>query len=114
MHDPLSARNGFLPTSLIFLANSMCVLSHVQLFVTLWTVAHEAPLSMHFLGKNAGVGCLSLLKEILATQGSNLCLLFASEFFIAEPSGKPQRKCLTNHKCVSFTKEKTHNHVPLI
>ena len=24
----------------------MCVLSHVPLFVTLWTVAHQAPLSM--------------------------------------------------------------------
>ena len=31
-----------------------CVLSvcHVQLFVTQWTVAHQAPLSMEF-----GVGC---------------------------------------------------------
>ena len=27
----------------------MCVLSHVQLFVTLWTVAHQAPLSKGFL-----------------------------------------------------------------
>ena len=26
----------------------MCVLSHVQLFATLWTVAHWAPLSMEF------------------------------------------------------------------
>ena len=25
-----------------------CVLSHVRLFVTLWTVAHQAPLSMEF------------------------------------------------------------------
>ena len=25
-----------------------CVLSHVQLFVTPWTVAHEAPLAMEF------------------------------------------------------------------
>ena len=27
---------------------SMCVLSHVQLFVTTWTVACQAPLSMGF------------------------------------------------------------------
>ena len=26
----------------------MCVLSHVQLFVTPWTVAHQAPLCMEF------------------------------------------------------------------
>ena len=28
--------------------HSMCVLSHVWLFVTSWTVAHQAPLSMEF------------------------------------------------------------------
>ena len=26
----------------------VCVLSHVRLFATLWTVAHQAPLSMGF------------------------------------------------------------------
>ena len=38
----------------------VCVysLSHVQLFATLWTVAHQASLSM-FPGKNTGAGCLS-------------------------------------------------------
>ena len=29
----------------------VCTLSHVWLFVTLWTIAHQAPLSMGFLGK---------------------------------------------------------------
>ena len=29
--------------------------SHGQLFATLWTVAHQAPLSMDSLGKNTGV-----------------------------------------------------------
>ena len=43
------------------------VLSHVWLFVTLWTVAHQAP----FLQKNAGVGCHFLLQSIFPTQGSN-------------------------------------------
>ena len=51
------------------------VLSHVRLFVTLWTVAHQAPLSMDFPGKNIGVGCHFLLQGILPTQGSNLHLL---------------------------------------
>ena len=31
------------------------------LFVTLWTVAPQAPLSWHFPGKNTGVGCHFLL-----------------------------------------------------
>ena len=33
------------------------MLSDVQLFVTPWTVARQAPLSMEFPGKNNGVGC---------------------------------------------------------
>ena len=43
----------------------MCVLScfsHVWLFATLWTVAHQAPLSMGVSGKNTGVGCHALFQ----------------------------------------------------
>ena len=29
----------------------MCVLSHVQLFATPWTIAHQAALSMEFSGQ---------------------------------------------------------------
>ena len=36
--------------------------SHIQLFVTPWTVARQAPPSMGFLGKNTGVGCHFLLQ----------------------------------------------------
>ena len=43
----------------------MCVhtksLSCIWLFVTLWTVALQAPLSMGFSGKNTGVSCHALL-----------------------------------------------------
>ena len=37
----------------------MCVwvLSHVQVFATPWTVAHQAPLFLGFPGKNTGVVC---------------------------------------------------------
>jgi len=52
--------------------------SHVRLFVTPWTVAHQAPLSMDSPGKDTGVGCHFLLEGIFLTQGSNLhlfCLL---------------------------------------
>ena len=49
--------------------------SHVQLFVTHWTVVHQAPLSMEFSKKNPGMGSHSLLQGIFPTQGSILCLL---------------------------------------
>ena len=38
-----------------------CVLSHVLPFATLWTVAHQAPLSRRFPSKNSGVDCHFLL-----------------------------------------------------
>ena len=47
-------------------------LSCVWLFVTQWTVAHQAPLPRNFPGKNTGVGCHSLLQGIFLTQGLNL------------------------------------------
>ena len=43
----------------VYLCCCACVLSRVRLFVTLWTVAHQAPLSMGFTGKNTEVGCIS-------------------------------------------------------
>ena len=39
-------------------------LSHVWLFATPWTVAHQAPLSKGFPSKNTGVGCHFLLEGI--------------------------------------------------
>ena len=54
-----------------------CVLSCfscLQLFVTLWTVAHQAPL-WDSPGKNTGVGCHALLQGIFLTQVSNSHLL---------------------------------------
>ena len=47
----------------------------VQLFATLWTVAHQAPYSRDSPGKNIGVGCHALLQGIFLTQGSNPHLL---------------------------------------
>ena len=49
---------------------SSCMLSrfsHVLLCVTLWAIAHQAPLSMDSLGKNIGVGCHALLQGIFPT-----------------------------------------------
>ena len=57
----------------------VCVLSrisHVQLFVTPWTVESVRPLRpWNSPGKNIGVGCHALLQDIFQTQRSNLSLL---------------------------------------
>ena len=50
-------------------------LSRVQLFVTPWMVAYQAPLSMDSPGKNTGVGFHSLLHGIFPTRGLNWGLL---------------------------------------
>ena len=58
------------------------VLSRVRLFVTLWTAAHQTPLSMRFSRQNTGVGCHFLLQGSLLTQGlkpCHLCLLYWQE-----------------------------------
>ena len=49
--------------------------SRVRLFVTLWTVARQAPLSMGFSRQEYWRGCPALLQGIFLTQGLNLRLL---------------------------------------
>ena len=46
----------------------------VRLFVTLWTVACQAPLSMGFSRQEYWSGCHALLQGIFSTQGLNPCL----------------------------------------
>ena len=59
----------------------MCIVSGAQLLngnqflAILWTVAHQAPLSMEFSRQNTGVGCYFLLQGIFLTQGLNPHLL---------------------------------------
>ena len=50
-------------------------LSRVQLFLTPWTAALQAPLSSDYPGKNTGVGYHFPHQGISQTQGSNLRLL---------------------------------------
>ena len=63
----------------------VCVLDLNRLFVTPWTATRQAPLSMEFSGKNTGMDCHVLLRDlrdlpgIFLTQGLNLhllCLLY--------------------------------------
>ena len=59
--------------------------SHVRLFVILWTVAYQGPLSMGFSKQEYWSGLHGLLQGIFPTQGSNSCLskspALASRFF---------------------------------
>ena len=48
--------------------------SRVQLFATLWTVAHQVPLSMGFSRQEYWSGCCALLQGIFPTKGPNLHL----------------------------------------
>ena len=47
------------------------LVSHVRLFATPWTVAHQALCPWNPPGKNPGVGCHDLLQGIFLTQGLN-------------------------------------------
>ena len=79
-----------LPAEPIVKHLTQCMLgcfSHVWLFVTPWTVAHKAPLSMGFSGKNTGVGCHFLLQGIFPTRGSSLHWHVGS--LPLAPPGKP-------------------------
>ena len=73
----------FLPFFLLFLNNDshwvgrrLCsVVSDSS--ATLWTVSHQAPLSMGlFSGKNTGAGCHFLLQGLFPFWGWNLRLLW--------------------------------------
>ena len=59
------AKNWTQPSTLLLLL-LFSHFSHVQVWVTLWTVAHLAPLSME-VSRSAGVGCHALLQGIFPT-----------------------------------------------
>ena len=76
------------------LALHVCfVISHVRLFVTLWTAACQFLCSWDFSGKSTGVVCHFLLQGIFPVQGLNLhllCLLnWQTGILPTKPPGKP-------------------------
>ena len=72
----------------------MCLLSHVWLFVTPWTVACQALLSMNFPGKNTGVGSHSLLQGIFRTQGLNWGVLHCRQILTIWAMREALLKCI--------------------
>ena len=71
------------------------LLSHVQLFVTLWTVACQAPLSMGFSRQEYWSGLSFPPPGIFQTQGSNSGLLHLLHWQVdsspLSPLGRPSR-----------------------
>ena len=69
-------------------------LSHVRLFVTLWTVAHQAPLSMGFSWQEHWSGLLCPPPGDLLNSGTEphlFCLLYWQAGFLPlAPPGKPK------------------------
>ena len=78
----------------------VCSLSRVRLFVTPWTVAHQAPLSMGFSRQEYWGGLLFPppwdLPDPRIKQASPEALALACRFFTAEPPGKPSC-CYRSH-----------------
>ena len=67
-----------------------CVLSHVQLFVTLWTIACQAPLYMAFPGQEYWNGLPFPPPGDLPNPGIKpMSPALAGRFFTTEPPGKP-------------------------
>ena len=69
------------------------MLSRVLLFVTLWTVAHQAPLSMGFSRTEYWSGLPSPLGDLPdpgIESTSPLSSALAGRFFTKQPPGKPQ------------------------
>ena len=89
----LSLVQGYLRKSRVLCAKSV---SHVQLFLIPWTVAHLAPLSMGFSRQNTGVSCYFLLQGIFLTQGLKLHLQhlphWQADSLPLVPLGKPHLK----------------------
>ena len=69
----------------------MLVASHAQLFVTPWTVAQQAPLSMEFSRQEYWSGCIFFFRRIFPTQGSNLGLLNCRQIlYYLSHQGRPE------------------------
>ena len=71
----------------------VCVLSHVQLFATPWTAAHQAPLSMEFSRQEWWNGLPFPTPGGLPDPGiepdSPASLVLSGRFFTTEPPGEP-------------------------
>ena len=93
----------------------VCVLScfsGVWLSVTLWTVATRLLCPWDSLGKNTGVGCLSLLQGIFPTQKLNWVSCVTGRFstsWASREAWEPDRFLLQLGKCSYIVTEYSQN-----
>ena len=88
--------------------NNESLLSHIWLFLTPWTVVHQASLSMES-SKNTGLGSqYSLLQGILLTQGWNPGLLFCRQILTIWATREAPNKKLENIKYTHTQQNRTH------
>ena len=74
---------------------SECALSCVCLFVTPWTIAHQAPLSMEVFRQEYWSGLPFPLQEDLSNPGIQLeSPALIGRFITTEPHGKPRVRCV--------------------
>ena len=86
-----SAAMSNLDVPLLELACVLSGFSHVQLFATPWTVAHQAPLAMGFPRQGYWLGMPFLLSGDLPDPGIEpTSPALAGGFFTAEPLRKPE------------------------
>ena len=90
----------------------VCMLSHIQLFSTLWTVAHQAPLSMEFSRQEYWSGLPFPTPGYLPDWGikpiSLMSPALTGRFFTTVPPGKPSIRSYTKlgafHRLNEFNK----------
>ena len=91
-------------------AQSLCC---VQLFVTLWTVACQAPLSMEFSRQEYWSGMPFSIPGYLPNSGIELASLvspaLAGGFFTTELPGKPSIGCSGSGIVINVTTLKSEN-----
>ena len=84
----------------LFSQEGACVLSNVWLCVTLWTVAHQAPLSIGFSRQEYWSGLPFPTPGRLPDPGiqplSPVSPEMAGSFFMTEPPGKPLQESTEN------------------
>ena len=72
----------------MFFIVCVCSLSHVRLFVILWTAACQAPLSLEFSRQEYWSGLPFLTLGDLSKQGSLASPALAGGFFTTKPPGE--------------------------
>ena len=91
--DAIHRKRGKHPEMWLTRCAGLGCFSHIPLFATPWTAAHQAPLFMAFSRQDTGVGSHLLPQGVFPTQGLSSCLLHHLHWQAGSlplvPPGKP-------------------------